>query len=376
MEHNNENNPHIMPCLAVPDAVLFPDCPHQFDISGKRIADAVVHAAEKHRCLFLFYFDREQEGQKIDLTKRMGVVATIMQVFPHPDGDGIHVRVMAEYRAYAERVTHTAVPLVRVTPAEEIEDAEDDESVHSLYDKIFGNIIPRLKNEDGQPALDMKFIEQCRAKDIGSVMDAATYIYPFANPVKQQILECLSHKERAIQLYRAFKNELELSRLGQEIEQTVNANLNATQREYYLREKLRVIHEELGEDDSPEGEAEEFRRQIAGLDAPDEAKEMLNRQCDKLAKLPYGTSEAAVIRGHLETCLSLPWGEKTNDNLDIHAVKRQLDHDHYGMEKVKERILELIAVRALVPDIKGQIICLAGPPGVGKTSIARSIAEA
>ncbi len=376
MEHNNENNPHMMPCLAVPDAVLFPNCPHQFDISGQPIVNAVVDAAEKHRCLFLFYYNREQEGDKVDLTQKMGVVATITQVFPHPDGDGIHVRVMAEYRAHAERLPRTAVPMARIIPVEEIEDAEDDESAHSLYEKIMRNIIPRLKTDDGQPAFDMKFVEQCRAKDFGSVMDAAAYIYPFANPVKQQILECVSHKGRAMLLYRAFKNELELSRLGQEIEQTVNANLNATQREYYLREKLRVIYEELGEDDSPEGEAEEFRGQIARLEAPDEAKDMLNRQCDKLAKLPYGTSEAAVIRGHLETCLSLPWGKRTTDNLDIRAVKRQLDHDHYGMEKVKERILELIAVRALVPDIKGQIICLAGPPGVGKTSVARSIAEA
>lgn len=375
MENTKETKQKVMPCFAVPDAVLFPNCPHQFDVSGKGAVDAIVKAANKDRCLFLFYYDKSQEGTKIDLSKRMGVVVTISQMIHHPDEDSVHVRVMGEYRAYGQRIPHLGVPMAEITSVDEIADGED-ETGRSLYDKIFKDIVPRLNRSDYENTMDMNFVRECRGKDYGSAIDAAAYIYPFPNPLKQEILECLSHKERAGLLYQALKNELEFAKLNQQIEQTVSTNMNAAQREYYLREKIRVIHEELGEDDSPEGEAEEFREQIAAIEAPDEVKEMLNKQCDKLAKLPYGTSEAAVIRGHLETCLSLPWGVRTTDNLDINTVEKQLDHDHYGMKKVKERILELIAVRALVPDIKGQIICLAGPPGVGKTSIARSIAEA
>ena len=137
-----------------------------------------------------------------------------------------------------------------------------------------------------------------------------------------------------------------------------------------------MINEELGDGDTPETEAEQFSRRIAAIDAVQEVKDVLQKECVKLSKLPYGTQEAAVVRGYLDVCLSLPWGVRTDDDLDLKAVEKTLNRDHYGMDKVKERILELIAVRALVPDIKGQIICLAGPPGVGKTSIARSIAEA
>ncbi len=372
---SNTERKQQMPIIVIPDAVLFPGCPHQFDVTGHSMIQAIRRAAQKDRCLFMIFYDKNLDGDT-NMTKRVGVVATILQMINPPDEESLHVRVMGEYRAYGEIIERPGeYAMAEVTPAEEIED-EDDENTKSLYSRIFKDLIPRINHTDGCAAMDMSFLREHRGRDYGARMDAAAYIYPFANTAKQEILNCLSYQQRAMVLCRALQNELEFAKLGEEIERVVSQNMNEAQREYYLREKLRVINEELGEDDSPESEAEEYQQKIADLDVSDEIKASLEKECAKLAKMPFGSQEAAVIRGYLDVCLSIPWGVKTVDNLDVNAVEKQLDHDHYGMKKVKERILELISVRALVPDIKGQIICLAGPPGVGKTSIARSIAEA
>lgn len=364
-----------MPIIVIPDAVVFPNCAHQFDVMGAAMIRAIRGALSKDRCLFMMFYDNNVDTET-DMSARVGVVVTITQMLGHPDEDSVHLRVMGEYRAYGSMVEEPGeYSMVSVTRAEEIAD-EDDEAAQSIYHKIFKDIAPRLNHTEGCSAMDMRFIRDCRSHDYGSRLDAAAYIYPFPNIVKQSILDCLSHKERAMLLYQALQNELEFAKLHAQIERTVSINMDAAQRDYYLREKLRVINEELGEEESPEGEAEEYKRKIDRLQASDEVKEALYKECGKLSKLPFGSQEAAVVRGYVDVCLSIPWGVKTDDNLDVKAVEAQLDRDHYGMEKVKERILELIAVRALVPDIKGQIICLAGPPGVGKTSIARSIAEA
>ncbi len=372
---SNKDGKKTMPVIVIPDAVVFPNCPHQFDVMGSSMVKAVRNAVSKDRCLFLVFYDKN-EDHDVDMSERVGVVATITQMIGHPEEDSLHVRVMGEYRAYGEIVEESGeFSTVTVTPAEEISD-EDDETAKSVYDKIFKDIVPRLNHTDGCANMDMSFVKERRSSDYGSVIDAAAYIYPFANVCKQSILDCLSHKERAMVLYKVLKNELEFAKLDAQIERTVSNNMDAAQRDYYLHEKIRVINEELGEEDTPENEAEEYRAKIDDLEASDEVREALYKECKKLSKLPFGSQEAAVIRGYIDVCLSLPWGVKTPDNLDVNQVQKQLDRDHYGMEKVKERILELISVRALVPGIKGQIICLAGPPGVGKTSIARSIAEA
>lgn len=372
---NNQEEKKIMPIIVIPDAVVFPNCSHQFDVMGANMIRAIRGALSKDRCLFMMFYDRNVDIET-DMSARVGVVATITQMLGHPDEESVHVRVMGEYRAYGDMVEEPGeFSMVAVTPAEEISD-ENDEAAKSLYDKIFQDIVPRLNHTEGCSHMDVNFVRERRSHDYGTRIDAAAYIYPFANVCKQSILDCLSHKERAMILYKALKNELEFAKLHTQIERTVSINMDAAQRDYYLREKIRVINEELGEEESPEGEAEEYKRKVDNLQASDEVKEALYKECRKLSKLPFGSQEAAVVRGYIDVCLSIPWGVKTADNLDVKAVEAQLDRDHYGMEKVKERILELIAVRALVPDIKGQIICLAGPPGVGKTSIARSIAEA
>ena len=376
----NDNDNHlesrIMPVIVVPDAVLFPNCPHQFDISGNSIITAVRKAVGNDRSVFIIYNDELIGGtQKF---KNIGVVATIKQVLRHPERETVHIRVMAEYRAYGEINTDNKLPYhtVTVTPAIEIEDEVNSADAMNLHDKIFSDVIPKVNSLDRRPKLDMKFVMDRRDASYGSMLDSAAYIYPFELSHKQEMLNCLSHKERAMLLFKALKLEIEFAKLDEMIENEVAESMDAAQKEYYLREKIRVISEELGDADSPESDAEVYRAKIGELPLDDNVRKSLLKECGKLAKLPFGSQEGAVIRGYLDVCLSLPWGKKTEDNLDIAAVEKKLNQDHYGMDKVKERILELISVRALVPDIRGQIICLAGPPGVGKTSIAKSIAEA
>lgn len=377
---NNKSSKNIenktMPLIMIPDAVLFPNCPHQFDISGGTIINAVRKAVSIDRCVFIVFYDESKKDQ--DPLNKVGVVATITQMLRHPEEETMHIRVMAEYRAYAEinKERATEYTEVTVTPVEEISDEIDDAEAVNIHDKIFHTLIPKVNKLNGRPKLDMNFVMERRGTSYSNMIDSAAYIYPFALVRKQEILNCLSHKERAMLLYKALKMELEFAKLDEKIESQVAENMDAAQREYYLHEKIRVISEELGEGDNPENEAEEYRRKIEDLSVGDDVKKSLFKECTKLSKLPFGSQEGAVIRGYLDVCLSLPWGKKTEDNLDVNAVERKLNQAHYGMDKVKERILELISVRALVPDIKGQIICLAGPPGVGKTSIAHSIAEA
>ncbi|MBR3844387.1 MAG: endopeptidase La, partial [Clostridia bacterium] len=198
---------------------------------------------------------------------------------------------------------------------------------------------------------------------------------PFTVEAKQVFLEEYHVLRRAELLVSALQTETELLGLEIKIEQRVRESMDENQRDYYLREQIRAISQELGEDDNPKEEADEYRQRIEALDTTPEIKDKLFREAGKLLKMPSGSHEATVIRNYLDEVLELPFGVFVEESHDLTAAEAILEEDHYGLKKVKERILELMAVRKLAPDIKGQIICLVGPPGVGKTSIARSIAR-
>ena len=193
---------------------------------------------------------------------------------------------------------------------------------------------------------------------------------------KQDILEESDVIQRLNKITRYLELENSVLGMEHEIYDKVKEQVDKNQREYFLREQMRVISEELDGEDLPADEADAYLEKIAKLQLVDEVREKLTSEAKKLQKMPPGSHEGSVLRGWLDTCLELPWGNYTKDQIDLSKSKKILDRDHYGMDKVKDRILELLAVRKLAPDIKGQIICLAGPPGVGKTSIAKSIAQA
>ena len=189
---------------------------------------------------------------------------------------------------------------------------------------------------------------------------------------KQKVLECFDPKKRIELLMSLLKEEAEILECELQIHKRVRSNLNQNQKEFYLREQIRVIKNELGESD----DIDEYGDKILTLKAPDEVKEKLAKELDRLTKMPFGSSEASVIRSYLDTCLEIPWQTSTTDRLDVAAASKILDADHDGLNKVKDRILEFLAVKQLNPSLKNQILCLVGPPGVGKTSIAASIARA
>jgi ATP-dependent Lon protease len=186
------------------------------------------------------------------------------------------------------------------------------------------------------------------------------------------VLECFDPKKRIELLMSLLKEEAEILECELQIHKRVRSNLNQNQKEFYLREQIRVIKNELGESD----DIDEYGDKILTLKAPDEVKEKLAKELDRLTKMPFGSSEASVIRSYLDTCLEIPWQTSTTDRLDVAAASKILDADHDGLNKVKDRILEFLAVKQLNPSLKNQILCLVGPPGVGKTSIAASIARA
>lgn len=191
---------------------------------------------------------------------------------------------------------------------------------------------------------------------------------------KQAILDEGTLMGRLQKLVDLLKRENQVLAIEQDIHERVNDQMDKNQRDYYLREQMRVIAQELDEEEDTRFEADRYRQQMEALNLPQEAVEKLGKEIDRLSRMPGNSQEAAVIRTYLDTCLGLPWGQYTVDDLDIRRAENILNKEHYGLKKVKDRILEILAVRKLNPELKGQIICLVGPPGVGKTSIARSIA--
>ena len=194
-------------------------------------------------------------------------------------------------------------------------------------------------------------------------------------PARQAVLEDRSMSRRLMQLGRMLSNELHILSIEQELNEATQEAMEHNQREYYLREEMKIIQSELGEDLSAD-DFGEYRRKIEALPAKQEVRDKLLKELSRLQKQPFGSSESAVLRGYLDTVLELPWGVKTEETLDIDKARKILDEDHFGLEKVKERILEYLAVRKLSPELKGGLLCLVGPPGTGKTSIAMSIARA
>ena len=353
--------------------VMFPKMMLNFEVKRGRSKAALEMAMADDRLIFLTaQIDASVNEPTLDDVYKVGVVCKVAQVMRDSDSS---VRVVVEglYRAAIvhpldnDSCLEAAVsPLRRRAYVPTARDIALMRSLKSTFESYMG-LAPKLPS-------DVLF-------KIGLSSDPSDLVdYVAANvmldvEVKQLLLETVSVSDSLEMLIEALLNEISILTAEKEIMDKAKARIDRGQREYYLREQLNVIREELGED-GEFSDVEELRRRIAERKLPEEVETALLKECSRLERMPFGSNEAAVIETYVDTCLELPWHETTEENIDVKAVREKLDSDHYGLTKVKERIIEQLAVRQLSDKSKGQIICLVGPPGVGKTSIAVSIAEA
>ena len=363
-----------LPLLALRGLVVFPQTSVHFDVGREKSMAALQEAMAADQYLFLVTQSNvEVEDPRLDQLCATGVVARVRQVLRMPS-DTLRVMVDVEYRAQIRSVVQSdPVCLVEVKecPTKRLTDAKQASAYRRECQAYFERYAA-LSGEIDDATRER--IATCR--DVHLLPDLMTDALPAPAEEKQPVLDALTLEARIQTVLSLLANEIEILELERGIEQRVQSNIDKNQRDYYLHEQMKVIASELGEEDDPLGEAEELRRQIRERALPEEVQTKLLKECDKLAKMPFGSHEATVVRLYLDACLALPWGVYSEERLDLEAASAILERDHYGLKKVKERILELLAVRCLTGGTKGQVVCLVGPPGIGKTSIAKSIAEA
>lgn len=367
----------ILPTVALRGLVVFPEMTLHFDIGRKKSISAVKNAMLNKQDIFLItQIDMSEEvGGRRSLFD-MGVVCEIKQLVRLPSGEYYRVVVEGKYRAQllelVEEKPHL-VSSVRALATKESRTASITEadammryakSLFETYASIQQKIAPDI-------ILGVQSIHSA-----GKLADYIAGNLPLEYTSKQFVLEELGAMKRLEKLCVVLAREIELLDAMETIEDRVQAQMDDNQREYYLREQLKAIAEELGEGESALSEAEKYRERILALHLEKESEEKLLQECDRMARMQPTSPESAVSRSYLDAVLALPWNQYSKENLNLENARKILDKDHYGLDEVKERILELLAVRKLSPDVKGQIICLAGPPGVGKTSIAKSLAKA
>ena len=372
MDTNKKNL--TLPVLALRGLVVFPGMSLQFDVARKRSKEAVEAASYGDRLIFLVsqVGITDEEPTADDLYK-VGVVAKIRQVVRHSD-DVIKINVNGLFRAELNDIISEEPYLkgdLTVMEIPEYKETVRTEAVRRVIHERFGEYIQIFKHVP--PDIVVKALSET---DCGKLADHIASNTNLAVDQRQVVLEEVHPVKRLMKVGDILLDEIKVLRVETEIVQKAQENIDQHQREYILREQMRVIMNELGDDDNPAEEADEYKSKIEALQMDEASKEKLLKECSRLAKMPFGSHEASVIRLYIETCLELPWNNRSQERIDIKKAEKILNRDHYGMEKVKERFLEILAVRKISAMPSAQIICLVGPPGVGKTSIAKSIAEA
>ncbi len=367
----------ILPTVALRGLVVFPDMTLHFDIGRKKSISAVKNAMLNKQNLFLItQVDMAEEVTGRKSLFDIGVVCEIKQLVRLPSGDCFRVVVEGKYRARLLELVEVKphfVSLVRALTTKESHTASQlDVDAMMRYAK---SLFETYASVHQKIAPDIALGVTCQHTP-GKLADYIAGNLPLEFLQKQFILEELGAMKRLEKLCVVLRREIELLDTMETIEDRVQEQMDDNQREYYLREQMKAISQELGDGESAVSEAENYRERILTLHLEKDSEEKLLQECDRMARMQPTSPESAVSRSYLDAVLALPWGKYSNDNLNLNNARKVLDKDHFGLDEVKDRILELLAVRKLSPDVKGQIICLAGPPGVGKTSIAKSLAKA
>lgn len=365
------------PLLALRGVLIFPGMIANLDV-GREKSIAAIDAAEAtdKQIILVGQKQPEQENVAADDLYEWGVLANIKQKLQLPNGavrllveglERVHVLNAAEVH---ENEQEFFVGEVEVVPADDAVDAEAEGLRRLLLDAFEQWVLLTKKvNPDTVQSLKSR-------ADVSKVPDIIVGYLTLSLTEKEELLEMAPLKLRLRKLYEILVREQEIADVAKNISEQVHQQVEQNQKEYYLREQIKAISKELGENEDVQAEIAEYKEQMSKLKMPQNVAEKINKELGRLAKMPPMTPEGAVIRTYIDSLLALPWGKFTKDNFDIDKAQDVLDKDHYGLKKVKERILEYLAVRALSKSTRGPILCLVGPPGVGKTSLASSIAKA
>ncbi|MGN0601073.1 MAG: endopeptidase La [Oscillospiraceae bacterium] len=373
-----KKNNIIIPCVPTRDLVVYPNMVMHFDVGRETSIKSIKNALGDTGLVYLVaQKDPATEKPMASDLFKIGTVAKVQQIVKGTNGiyrclvEGLRKARLVDFYAHSDAY-EAEVKYIPNYSREKLDETEVTAVMRELKGMFseYARIVPRMPKE--------LYAQVIEAKDSKSLFEAIAFniVLPFND--KQTLLEVGAPGEKLVTLMSILSREIEVISLEQQIHEQVHAQIEDNQREFYIREQIKALQNEIGEsgEGSDEAEIQDYYDKIEKLGADKEVTEKLNGEVKRLSRMALNSQEAVVIRNYLDTCLSLPWNVYTKDTTDIKKAAKILDKDHYGLKKVKERILENLAVRCLAPEIKGQIICLVGPPGVGKTSVGKSIARA
>ncbi len=362
-----------IPVVALRGMTVFPELTASFDVEREISIYALDRSMESDRRIFLV--TQKDIGTQMPLEKDLFTVGTICRILQiiKTSENSVRVVVEGQQRARIHRLWQTKPFLqANVELLEEDVSGKHTDRVEAILRQTYAifaayrEMVPNISDEVASTILD--------CQDPGRLANYIAQNITLRHTDRQRVLEQLHPVRRLMLVNEILAHEVDVISLEVQLEQRVRERVARMQKNTILREQVKVLQQELGEDEDEE--LTEYADKIAKAKLTDEVRKKLNKELDRLGKQAYGSAEASVIRNYLDVCLEMPWGKRTRDRADVERARKILDRDHYGLEKVKERILEFIAVRQINPDAKGKILCLVGPPGVGKTSIAISVAKA
>ena len=364
-----------LPMMALRGLTVFPGMLLNFDVERPMSIASLNQAMGEDQVIFLAaQKEMATDVPTPDDVYAVGTVCRIKQMMKQPGNKTIRVMVEGLVRGQVAAVTSTSPGFMAVI--DPLPDAEERSTarVEALI-RHCCNLFDDYVHASGNlaPEAIINILGSTNATFVANFIAQHVYLRP---EEKQELLEELRPSRRLAKLSKMLSREIEVLNLQRSLEEAAQERVNQAQQEYLLREQLKVIQSELGETDDTAQELDEYRTKIKALQLPQDSEERLLKEVNRLKKQPFGSSEASVIRNYLDVCLDLPWNVRTKETLDIRQARKILDEDHFGLEKVKDRVIEALAVRQLAPDAKGGVLCLVGPPGTGKTSIAMSIARA